>query len=73
MLQTNYIHYKSGDKEVSAILEPVMAGKYQIGFILNPTNFEDVINISNKSETMPRKSTYFYPKVPSGIVLYKSV
>jgi uncharacterized protein (DUF1015 family) len=68
----DYVHYISGDKDISKILKPVKPGKYQIGFILNPTTFEDIIKISNHGKTMPRKSTYFYPKVPSGIVMYKA-
>ncbi len=65
----DFVHYISGDKNITEILK---TGKYQAGFILNPPAFENIMNISNAGKTMPRKSTYFYPKVPSGIVLYET-
>ncbi|MBK8013835.1 MAG: DUF1015 domain-containing protein [Deltaproteobacteria bacterium] len=39
-------------------------------FLMNPTRIDQVIAISNAQEIMPQKSTFFYPKVPSGLVLY---
>ncbi|MDR3037692.1 MAG: DUF1015 domain-containing protein, partial [Candidatus Adiutrix sp.] len=38
-------------------------------FILNPGTVEDVIRVSDKGLTMPRKSTFFYPKVTTGLML----
>ncbi len=65
----DFVHYISGNENITEILK---TGKYQAGFILNPPAFENIMNISNAGKTMPRKSTYFYPKVPSGIVLYET-
>ncbi len=44
-------------------------GKCDISFILNPTGIEQVRDIAVKGLIMPRKSTYFYPKVITGQVM----
>lgn len=46
---------------------------YQLAFFLNPTHVEDIIAIASKLEKMPQKSTFFYPKLLSGLVLNKIV
>jgi uncharacterized protein (DUF1015 family) len=38
--------------------------------ILNPTKLDQVLTIADHKEIMPRKSTYFYPKPLSGLVMY---
>jgi uncharacterized protein (DUF1015 family) len=38
-------------------------------FILNATSLEEIIKVAEEGVTMPRKATYFYPKVSSGVVL----
>ncbi|MCL2029268.1 MAG: DUF1015 domain-containing protein [Deltaproteobacteria bacterium] len=43
--------------------------KRQAAFILNSDTVEDVIRVSEKGLTMPRKSTFFYPKVTTGLTL----
>ncbi len=40
-------------------------------FFLNPIKKEQFLKICYSGEVMPHKSTYFYPKVPSGLVIYK--
>ena len=39
------------------------------GVLLNPTRLAQVVEVSRKGLRLPPKSTYFQPKVPSGIVL----
>jgi len=51
-------------------VQAVHDGAAQLGFILNPTRIEQVLRVSEKGLTMPRKSTYFYPKVLSGLVYH---
>jgi uncharacterized protein (DUF1015 family) len=43
-------------------------GDYQVAFLLRPTPVEQVREIAAAGETMPPKSTFFYPKVPTGVV-----
>lgn len=38
-------------------------------FFLNPTRVEQIADVGNAGEKMPQKSTYFYPKLITGLVL----
>jgi uncharacterized protein (DUF1015 family) len=44
------------------------AGEYELAFLLRPTPVEQVQAIAAAGETMPPKSTYFFPKLPSGLL-----
>ena len=50
-------------------IEAVAAGKHDIAFIINPTRIEQVQSIAKNGLIMPRKATYFYPKVITGQVM----
>jgi uncharacterized protein (DUF1015 family) len=52
-----------------AAVQAVQEGPADIAFILNPTKIEQVQEVSRQGLIMPRKSTYFYPKVGSGLVI----
>ncbi|OGS21843.1 MAG: hypothetical protein A2252_04295 [Elusimicrobia bacterium RIFOXYA2_FULL_39_19] len=39
-------------------------------FLLEPPNVNTVFELSQKGKVMPQKTTYFYPKVPAGLVIY---
>ena len=43
-------------------------GQYELAFLLRPTPVEQVQAIAAAGETMPPKSTYFFPKLPSGLL-----
>ena len=43
--------------------------EHDVAFVLRPTGLEQLRSISLAGETMPQKSTYFYPKLPSGLVI----
>ena len=45
------------------------AKEVDLAFILNPTGIEQVQQVAMNSLVMPRKSTYFYPKVMTGLLL----
>lgn len=47
----------------------VQEGSYQAAFLLPPPRAEDVRMVAAAGERMPPKSTYFYPKLWSGLVL----
>lgn len=64
----NLINYSSNEK---IAIDTVASGRYNIVFILNPTKIEQVRRVAEEGYTMPRKATYFYPKVITGQVLYK--
>jgi uncharacterized protein (DUF1015 family) len=50
-------------------LQSIDNNAYEVAFILNPTRIEQVQQVAGKGLIMPRKSTYFYPKVKSGLVM----
>jgi uncharacterized protein (DUF1015 family) len=58
------IGYAKSVPEVMAALEH----DYDAAFILRPTPIEQVREVAASGETMPPKSTYFFPKMLSGIV-----
>src|SRR6266516_2491878 len=45
-------------------------GDAEAAFLLRPTRIEDVWNVARRGETMPQKSTYFYPKLTSGLLFH---
>lgn len=60
------IHY---DSSAEAALSAVDRGRHDMAFLLNPTKIEQVRTVCENGLIMPRKATYFYPKVLSGRVL----
>jgi len=50
-------------------IDLVRSGKYEAAFFLNPTEVEEVEKVALASLRMPPKSTYFYPKLLTGLVL----
>ncbi len=46
-----------------------MSAEHDVVFILRPTRIEQLRRVALAGETMPQKSTYFYPKLLSGIVM----
>ena len=59
----------SQDEE--GVLQALEKEDYQAAFILNPTKSADILTVANGGEKMPQKSTYFYPKLVSGLVINK--
>ncbi len=57
-------------RHINDVFEAIDSNKYEIGFILNPTTPEEVKNVASKGERMPQKSTDFYPKLISGLVIF---
>ncbi len=51
----------------------VLDKEYQLAFLLSPVKAEMVKAIADAGDRMPRKSTYFYPKPPAGLVFYRLV
>ncbi|MCK5576829.1 MAG: DUF1015 domain-containing protein [Dehalococcoidales bacterium] len=46
----------------------VLTGAFQLAFIISPVKAQTIKAIADAGDRMPRKSTYFYPKLPSGLV-----
>jgi uncharacterized protein (DUF1015 family) len=59
------------EREASAAIAAVDSGRAQVAFFLNPVAVEKVVQIATANEVMPQKSTDFYPKLLSGITMYR--
>ena len=57
------------EMDVAKALDRVNQGEYEAAFFLNPTRVEDLEKSALSSMRMPPKSTYFYPKLLTGLVL----
>jgi len=55
--------------DLNAALKMINEKESGAAFILNPTTVEDILRVTEKGLIMPRKSTFFYPKVTTGLVL----
>jgi uncharacterized protein (DUF1015 family) len=61
----------SYEMDVDHVIKNVNNGSFQSAFFLNPTKIQDVQEVALAGQRMPPKSTYFYPKLLTGMVIYK--
>jgi len=62
------IEYTKGNKRA---LDKIQSDKYQFAFFINAPLMREIFLTARANETMPQKSTYFYPKIYSGLVINK--
>ena len=58
-------------KDVDDSIRKVRDEEYQAAFLLNATKIEEIKDVTETGERMPQKSTYFYPKCLTGLVINK--
>ncbi|MBI3601305.1 MAG: DUF1015 domain-containing protein [Candidatus Omnitrophica bacterium] len=58
-------------KDPMEVITTVQEAKADAGFVLNPAQIKQLKAIALNDERMPPKTTYFYPKVLSGLTVYK--
>ncbi len=56
--------------DLESALEAVLSRSADAAFILDPIAVSKVLDHAMEGKVMPQKSTFFYPKLPSGLVLY---
>ncbi len=56
-------------RDAGEAVNRVLSGEHPVGFLLNPTPMWQVEAVGDAGETMPQKSTYFYPRLQSGLVM----
>jgi uncharacterized protein (DUF1015 family) len=61
------VTYTASREEAVAAVD---RGDAEAAFLLRPTRIEDVWEIAGRGEVMPQKSTFFYPKLTSGLLLF---
>ncbi|HEX4075207.1 MAG TPA: DUF1015 domain-containing protein [Candidatus Acidoferrales bacterium] len=59
------------EREMHAAIGAVDASRAQIALLLNPVPVKQVVDIALGGDVMPQKSTDFYPKLLSGIAIYR--
>jgi uncharacterized protein (DUF1015 family) len=55
-------------KDLDDAIDAVRTGRADAGFFMRATPVDQVREVAETGESMPPKSTYFYPKVPTGLV-----
>ena len=62
------IEYEHDPNEVLRLMQE--DNKYQLGVILNPVKVDQLMAVAEAGEKMPQKSTFFFPKLFSGVVIH---
>ncbi len=66
--KTNLRYFKSSEGAMALARE---GGEgVQLVCFMNATPVQDVVNVCDSGEVMPQKSTFFYPKIPTGLVFH---
>ena len=63
--------YLSYTHDAGEAVKLVSSHDYQLAFLVNPVKPEMIKAIADSGDRMPKKSTYFYPKMPAGLIFYK--
>jgi len=61
------VRYAHSMREVE---EELKAGKCKLAVIMRPTPVRQIVDVADARENMPAKSTFFHPKLPSGLVMH---
>lgn len=65
------LSYMGGAKPLSGLENAVDSGDYILAFAMQPVRIEQVLEIADNDGVMPPKSTWFEPKLLSGLVIHK--
>ena len=57
------------ERDAKTTVEIIARGDYDLGFILKATRADQIRACAEAAEPMPHKSTYFFPKLPTGAVI----
>ena len=55
-------------RDTAEALSMVASGEYDVAFVMRPTPVEAVRDVAAAGENMPPKSTYFFPKLLTGLL-----
>src|SRR5579859_367691 len=56
-------------RDARQALQAVRQGEEQVALLLNPTRVRQICDVAEANDRMPQKSTYFYPKLITGLVI----
>jgi uncharacterized protein (DUF1015 family) len=57
-------------QDAEAAVAAVRRGEAQAAFLVRPSTVAELIAVADAGDRMPPKSTYFWPKVPAGLVIH---
>jgi uncharacterized protein (DUF1015 family) len=66
--EEKYLTYVRG---IEPAIERVQSGQAQVAFLVEPTTVEQTASVAFSGGVMPQKSTDFYPKLLSGLTIYR--
>ncbi len=69
--KTNLEYVKDTPNAIDDTIGRVDAGNIQAAFFINPEKMKMIQKVADADERMPQKSTFFFPKVYSGLTIYK--
>ena len=64
------IHFVGGIRGIAELERVVNSDEYQVAFSLFPTSIEELMSLADEDKIMPPKSTWFEPKLRSGLFLH---
>ena len=67
----NVQYVKDTPNAIDDSIAQVDAGHKQAAFFMNPVKMQQLMAVTDAGERMPQKSTYFYPKVYTGLTIHK--
>lgn len=65
------IEYISGKQSIIEIKQRIDDGEFQVGFLMFPSNINEIKDLADSNLIMPPKSTYIEPKFRNGLVIYE--
>lgn len=65
------IDYIPGKQSISVIKDLIDEGEFEVGFMLYPSDINEIKALADNNLIMPPKSTYIEPKFRSGLVVYE--
>ena len=72
MGNADYVEYvKDIPNALTEMIERIDAGRKQMAFFTNPVKMRQLTGVTEAGERMPHKSTYFYPKMYTGLTIQK--
>jgi uncharacterized protein (DUF1015 family) len=63
------IDFVGGIRGTKELVRLVDSGDFKLAFSLYPTSIEQLLNVADRGEVMPPKSTWFEPKLRDGMVV----
>lgn len=64
------LEFMGGEEQLKKVMDRCYTGS-SLGFLMYPTEMEDILQVADNSRTMPPKSTWFSPKMCNGLFIYR--